>query len=136
MIEFKTNLTSGERKVFAALFPAFGGLVGWYISRRTGLSVVGWSVFATTLVISMVGLAWPPLLRGVFVVWMALVFPIGWVVSHLILIVLFYVVISPVALIMKVLKFDPLQRRRDPNAKTYWQPHSPASNAKRYFRQF
>lgn len=136
MIEFKTTLTTKERYLFAALLPVFFALVGWFVFRRTGNREIGWWLCGGSLVISVLGIVWPPLLRGVFVLWMALAFPFGWIMSHLILFGIFFLVITPVALLMKLIGFDPLHRRADPNAATYWETRRLPSDTRRYFRQF
>lgn len=136
MIEFKTNLTRGERHVLAALLPILFAWIGWYVAGRTGNTTLGWALFIGAVVVSLVGLAWPPLLRGLFVAWMALMFPIGWLMSYVILIIIYFGVITPVALLMRLVGFDPLKRRWDRQAKSYWEPHEPSPDKRRYFRQF
>ncbi|MBM4005399.1 MAG: hypothetical protein FJ295_19255 [Planctomycetes bacterium] len=136
MLEFKTELGRRERYVFALLMPPFVALVGYALERRTATPNLGLIVSLIGAAISVVGIAWPPLLRAVFLVWMALVYPIGWLVSQLLLVMLYYAVITPAALIMKLRRFDPMQRRFDRSAASYWQPRSSDSDARRYFRQF
>ncbi|MFM2097216.1 MAG: hypothetical protein RIS70_4340 [Planctomycetota bacterium] len=136
MIEFKTNLSRGERFVFAALLPILFAWIGWYVAGRTGNQPLGWSLFLGAAAFSVIGLAWPPLLRGLFVAWMALMFPIGWLMSYVILIMIYFAVITPVALAMRCCGFDPLHRRRDPTMQSYWEPHQTPADKRRYFRQF
>jgi hypothetical protein len=45
-------------------------------------------------------------------------------------------VITPVGLIFRLLGKDPLTRRFDPRASTYWVKHEEPGNVERYFRQF
>jgi hypothetical protein len=37
---------------------------------------------------------------------------------------------------MRALGRDPMQRQFEPEAATYWVEHDPATDPKRYFRQF
>lgn len=82
------------------------------------------------------GLVRPALMRPVYVVWMAAVFPIGWTVSHLLLAAIYYLVITPIGVIMRVCGYDPMQRRYDRNAKTYWKRRENQDDTKRYFKQY
>ena len=86
--------------------------------------------------VGLVGLAWPTFMRYVYVTWMALFFPLGWTVSMVILSSIYYLVVSPIGLIMRLCGHDPCARRPDPAATSYWKPRRPAADVQRYFRQF
>src|SRR5262245_29692201 len=73
-----------------------------------------------------------PLFVGLSVV----AFPIGFVLSYVIMATLFYVVITPVGLVMRVFGKDPMDRRFLPDAKTYWLDARPARAKADYFKQF
>ena len=51
---------------------------------------------------------------------MCAAFPIGWVVSHALMAAIYYLVITPMAVAMRLLGRDPLDRRFDRDATTYW----------------
>jgi len=82
------------------------------------------------------GIFRPDWLRPVYVALMFVTFPIGWLVSHLALGILYYGVITPVGLVFRLLGRDPMTRRLDPKADTYWEPHRPDQGLARYLRQF
>lgn len=42
------------------------------------------------------------------------------IVSPVALAILFFIVVTPIALLMRILGKDPLRMRLDPNAKSYW----------------
>jgi hypothetical protein len=75
-------------------------------------------------------------MRPLYVVWMALAMPIGWAVSHLILLAVFYLVITPIGLVMRACGYDPLERRFDRTAKTYWHDLEQNPTFDQYFKQF
>jgi len=83
-----------------------------------------------------IGVVRPALMRPVYVVWMAAVFPIGWTVSHVLLAAIYYLVITPIGVIMRVCGYDPMQRRCDRNAVTYWKRRENQDDTKRYFKQY
>ena len=52
--------------------------------------------------------------------WMGLFYPIGWIVSHLVMTLLFYLVFTPVGLLMRATGHDPLNRLFDSRMESYW----------------
>jgi hypothetical protein len=77
----------------------------------------------------------PPLRRPIFLGWTYLTFPIGFVLSHVILGIVYYGVFTPAGLILRLVGHDPMQRKMDRSAKSYWAAHDPHKSLERYFRQ-
>jgi hypothetical protein len=82
------------------------------------------------------GLIQPRLLRPIYVAWMVLVCPLGLAVSYLLLAVLFFGLITPLGLILKVAGRDPLQRRTRLECDTHWLPKLATTDVRRYFRPY
>jgi len=61
----------------------------------------------------------PGVLRPVYTTWMKIGHGIGWINTRIILGVLFYVVILPMGLIMRLLGKDPMARKHDKSAPSY-----------------
>lgn len=91
---------------------------------------------ALALLCVVFGLVWPRGNRPIYVGLTLLSFPIGWVVSHLALALMFAFVIGPIAIVMRLLRRDPLSRLRDDAAPSYWTRRETPSELGRYFRQF
>ena len=122
--------------VFGVALPAFFALLGWLLADRTASAVperVAWSVGAVVAVVYWVV---PRARRPLFIGWNYLTYPLAWVVSHVVLLVVFVAVITPIALLLKLLRFDPLSRRPDAGAETYWVTHDPPRTVERYFRPY
>jgi hypothetical protein len=66
----------------------------------------------------------------------ALTFPIGFVLSYVIMGFLFFIMITPVGLFFKLTGRDPMHRRFDRAATTYWIDPRPRRGKESYFRQF
>jgi hypothetical protein len=66
---------------------------------------------------------------------MRLTAPLAWAVSHLVLAIVYYVIITPIALTMRLFGRDKLERRFDAAADSYWIAHPPHKSTARYFRQ-
>ena len=64
-----------------------------------GLRALAWLsiVCALALTVGPAGLLFPRAVRPIFVTWLTLAFPIGWVISRLVLMLLYWGVMTPVA---------------------------------------
>jgi len=62
---------------------------------------------------------------------------IGWVNTRLLLGIIFYLLITPIAVVFKLIGKDPLDRKIEAEKKSYWIPRKESSiDAKRYEQQF
>ena len=137
MISINWHPTNRELRQFAGIwFPAFWLIAGCVLGFRTGWWQVVMPVWIAAAAVGAMGLVRPQLVRPIFVGWMIAAWPIGWAVSHLMLAGVYYLLITPLGLVMRVCGRDKLQMRPDTQAKTYWTPRPPAPPADRYFRQF
>ncbi len=137
MIEIDRNPGQSTLRWFGLLMLLFFGLVGGVIFFKTRAlmtaPVVLWSLGALLCALYY---AVPGLRRPLYLGWMYAALPIGWVVSHLVLAVIYYLVLTPIGLAMRLFGWDPMARRPDPEASSYWVAHEPAADRARYFRQF
>jgi hypothetical protein len=135
LVEINWNPSRRELKQFGLLWVVFFGLIGayclWFRDSRTAAAVF-WVIAAAGLV----GLVAPGTLRPVYILWMAVALPIGWVISHLILLATYYLVFTPVGLLMRLVGYDPLNRRIDREAKSYWTQHDSGVETAQYFKQY
>ncbi len=58
--------------------------------------------------------------RPLFVLLGVVTFPIGWVISHVALAILFFGLLTPIALFFRLIGRDPLARRWEPERESYW----------------
>lgn len=77
-----------------------------------------------------------PLRVPLYLAWMRIFFPLGWFVSHTIVAVIYYLVVTPIGLLMRLFGRDPMQRRLDSGATTYWTPTRRETTLSQYFRQY
>lgn len=80
------------------------------------------SIFLSVLSVSflVVAIFRSKLLRLPKEIWAKFGLQLAKITNPIILGLLFYLVISPIALILKVVGFDPLKRRFDPSLESYW----------------
>ena len=136
IIQINTNPSRRDLLWFVLLLAVFLAIVGALVWRRTGSLAAGTGVWAVGGSVCALFALWPASRRRIYVGWMYAVYPIGWTVSHLLLGVAYFVVITPIGLALRMLRRDPLERSFDRVATTYWVRHNPASRLERYFRQF
>jgi len=79
----------------------------------------------------------PRTLKYIYLLWMGMALVLGFVVSHVILTVFFFLVITPIGLIARLAGKDFLRLKLDRQAKSYWIPRDPKRKAPEdYERQF
>jgi hypothetical protein len=100
------------------LFAVVGALVAAYLAYRGNrywpYAAGGGGVFLV------LGFAGRPLLRPVQIAWMVLAHALAWINTRLLLGLFFFLVMTPVGLVMRMTGKDSLQRRFDRSAPTYW----------------
>lgn len=137
MITINKDPSRRQLRQFAGLvFPLFCGLVGLIAFYRFGAPRVAYGLWGFGVVAGALGLIWLPVARWLYLGLIYATYPIGFVVSHVMLLILYYLVLTPIGLVLRLLGKDPLGKRPDPGASTYWQPHDQVTDVERYFRQF
>ncbi len=128
--------TSKALRQFAAaglvFFLAFG--VHQYLAR--GHHWTGAVLMVLAVVIGVTGLIRPAAVRRLFVGWMVLAFPIGWTISQLMLVLMFYLIITPVAVFFRLRGRDLLCRKPALDRKSFWTPKQTPLDVRSYFRQY
>ena len=66
------------------------------------------------------GIVVPILLKPIYKAWMTLAIHMGWFITRVILIILFYLIITPIGLLAKLFGKDFLSRKFDKTAGSYW----------------
>jgi hypothetical protein len=136
MITIPTNPSDRDLRWFGGLGMLFAwGVAGWLLFRH---DAGGWAagLFIVGLIAGLLAFVRPQLLKWVHIGWMWAVFPIGWVIAHILLAVVYYGVLTPLGLLLRLLGHDPLQRRPDRQATSYWRPRTRERRPSDYFRQF
>ncbi len=112
-------------------FGILGALALWQFESARAAKIL----WGTGVVFASVYYVAPPLRRPLHAGWMRAVTPVGWVVSHVVLGFIYYLVITPIGLLMRLLRRDRLQLSSGENATSYWVEHKTSDDPSRYFRQ-
>ena len=122
------------RQFAAAWLVVVGGLAidQWLRHGNAGIAVL---LGALAVAVGAIGLLRPQAVRLLFIACTVAAFPLGWVVSQAMLIVLFFGLVTPVAMLFALIGRDRLARRR-PHRDTYWKPKTTPEDVRRYLRQY
>lgn len=93
-------------------------VVLWRRGWTLGAIVYGLGGIGAVLVL--MGLLAPAMLRPVYRVWMALALVLGYVMTRVVLTLVFFLLVTPIGLVLRALGKDPLQRDVDTSASSYW----------------
>jgi hypothetical protein len=135
LVQINKNPSRRDLLVFTLMLPIFFGLVG-ALRWHAGSTKTATALWSSGIALSLVLFAAPSARRWVYLGWMYVTFPVAWTVSHAILALMYFVVASPVALLLRALGRDPMERKLDKAAKSYWVTREANVDTKRYFRQF
>jgi hypothetical protein len=128
--------SSRTLRQFAILWILFlGGLaaLNWFV-RGNETAAMAFAILAVTL--GPAGLAVPAVMRPVFVGLIVLGFPIGWVVSRILLALMFFGLVTPVAWLFRLRGRDILYLKRSAGRETYWLKKPVPPDSASYFRQY
>ena len=87
------------------------------ISKKNSAIYFGTAGFLITLI----GLTAPKVLKPLNKAWMTLSIILGWFMTRVILIILFYIALTPIGLLSKLFKKDFLDLKLEKDKRSYWQ---------------
>ncbi|MFA5142886.1 MAG: SxtJ family membrane protein [Candidatus Omnitrophota bacterium] len=116
----------------AGIFLALGA-VNYFKCRATWYT---WFL-GLGVVTALMALAAPKSMKPVFIIFKKVGHAIGWINTRIILALIYFLFITPIAIVMKALGKDPLNRKIDKDITSYWVKHAPAVSPKeRLEKQF
>jgi hypothetical protein len=137
MIQINKNPSKRQLQLFAALgFPGFSIVVALLLIFRLDQPRIAVLLLVAALAISILGFLNTRFMRLVYLAMIYATYPIGFVMSHVLLGVVYFVVITLIGALMRLLGKDPMNRNLDPSVGTYWIDKEPDSDTDRYFRQY
>ncbi|MDF1564396.1 MAG: SxtJ family membrane protein [Deltaproteobacteria bacterium] len=108
------GLILGGLLLAIACWKGWPPLEGW----PAGLAIAGGVFLALALV-------WPRALGPIYGPWMKLGHVLGRINAYILLTLLFFLVFAPLGLLMRLFGWDPLQRRLERDAPSYWVKRAP-----------
>lgn len=120
--------TAGELRKFGFVLGAAFAAVSLLLLIR---GVAAWQVTASvTLLLVVTGILFPTLLRPLEWFWMKLALVMGFLVTSILLTVVFFLGVTTTGLAMRLLGKDPVGKKPDPDRLSWWrdvEPDGPCS---------
>ena len=112
-------------------------LLGFFLlwrGRHATIQISLWAIGGSLIVFGAIA---PKVLRPVYVAWMKFALILGWVNSRILLSLIFFLLFTPIGLIMRLFGRDALNRRMSGESDSYWVKREPITSAKEHAeRQF
>ena len=99
------------------------------IKWAAAIVAFGLIIFISTLIL-------PKLARIIYVVMVAVAFPIGMLLSFVLMALFYYLILTPIGLVFRLMGRDLLDLKYKKTAQSYWVKRRPPKSLKRYFHQF
>jgi hypothetical protein len=141
LIDVNWNPTDRQLRQFGVACLILMPLIGWLATGKprtleaANLPVLG-GLAGFGLLLAVIAMNKPCVLKPLFLGASLAAMPIGLVVGEVVLVLVFFGVFLPMALVFRLIGRDALQRGLDRNAKSYWQPKAQPRDAGSYYRQF
>ena len=137
VVQINKNPTRRELNQFGFIWLGFLALFGVVAYFKFSSPLAARWLWIAAVVVPIVGWLVPAFMRLVFLGMSYLAWPIGFVVSHVVLAAVYYLVLTPIGLLTRLFGYDSMKKRFDPEAESYWIERSVGGvGSKRYFRQF
>jgi len=138
LIEINHNPEPRELRTFAIAWVVVLSAVGLVIWLKHGTCTSAAIATVAAWIPLLMYVVSKPALRCFFVALCYAVAPIGFAVSTLLLMAVYYLVITPIGLIIRLFGHDSMRRRFDPDAKSYWTTtdEQEEESRERYLKQY
>lgn len=125
-----------------AVFAVVGlPLLAWLVLRLLGVFAWDHPAFLTTAAVGVVQLGLfsariEAPTRWLFVALTIVALPIGFVLSHVLMALIYYLVMTPIGLVFRLIGRDVIGRRPDRQRASFWHDRGPARKPSSYFRLY
>jgi len=108
-------------------------VIGLMLFRKVQAPGAAVSLWTGGAVLAIAGLVVPAAIKPVYIALVRITYPIGFCVSHLVLAVLYFLILTPIGVLVRWFH-DPMERNFDRAIASYWVAREEAETD-RYFRQ-
>ncbi len=140
MIEM-TPCEKREIRIFARVVPLvltiWGFISGLFLQTPPWGGRAHWWLFGIAVVLFLWGALSPRTLRPLYRAWSVFSHALGFFLTMLVMLLVYLIGFIVIGTLMRLVRFDPLKRRLEPAAPTYWNERSAAEFDKSHYeRQF
>ena len=136
LIDVNWNPPRHQLRQFAVLFLIFIGGLGTVLYFKGKPLIVSEILWNLSWIVCLAGLIYPPLVRPVYVAMMAVALPIGFVVSTILMLIIYFLIMAPIGLVMRLFGYDPMRMRPAAATESFWIERPRTSDVRRYFKQY
>ncbi len=101
---------------FVVLWAVFAFVFPYLFDKGRDLPIL-WQI---GVALAVVGTLVPAVVKPLYFAWMAMALALGFVMTRVLLTIFFFLVMTPVALVFRLIGRDPLHRKLDRAAESYW----------------
>ncbi len=135
LIPLNTNPSRSQLLQFGVAWTLFFGGAAAITAWRES-PALAWPLGALAIVLPLVGLVFPSVLRVLFVGLSVVTFPIGFAVSQIVLAAVYFLVLTPIGLVLQWLKPGFFPTTPDKSLPTYWRVRPEPRPAADYFKTY
>ena len=132
LVEVHWNPTSRQLRQFSAICLVAPAALTWLATHSSSATTI---VGAIGVVVAATGWLFPPIIRPLFVALSVLTAPLGMVMGEITLLIVYLGVVTPIGWTLRVLRGDPLAKRPDRDAISYWESRSSPKDVRQYYHQ-
>ena len=137
VVQINRNPTSRQLRQFGWIWMGFVAFFGAVARFKFDNPTLALGLWIAAVVVPLIGWAAPGFMRMVFLGMSYIAWPIGFVVSHVVLAAVYYLVVTPIGVLMRIFGYDAMKRKFDREASTYLVARPLGQvDAKRSFRQY
>jgi len=137
LIEINRYPGSKELRNFGAIALIALALIAILLYVLKGLGIQ-WAaiIFAVGFIIFLSSVISLKLTRMIYLGLILVTLPIGWAVSFALLAAFYFLLLTPLGFLFRLIGRDPLRRKFDSTTESYWLTRRPPDKLDRYFHQF
>jgi hypothetical protein len=129
----KRKVFRAEREFGLIVGGVFVLLSGWWIYRGK-FETAAYIILSLGSLLVILGLVWPRALVLPNRAWMLLAEGLSFVTTRIILAVVFFLVMTPIGVLKRLMGWDPLSRRAG-SSDSYWKPYSERQRDPRHYEK-
>jgi hypothetical protein len=136
LVEINKNPSPRELRWFGLMVLAFGAFLSAILYAKFRWPVGSWIPLAAGSILAAVYYLIPGTRRAIYFGWMYAFLPLGMLTSFVLLGAIYFLIFTPIGLVMRLVGRERVPRGFDRHAASYWVKRPPARPSESYFRQF
>jgi hypothetical protein len=136
LIKINTRPTRRQLNEFGIAWLIFFLLLSALLMWKGTSASVLWVLVTAAFLIPLIGYFCPPFMRLIYLGMTFAAYPIGFIVSHLILMMVYYLIITPTGMVLRLTKRGFFPKKPDKRIQSYWISKTKSRNPDDYFKQY